>query len=261
MAGNGTKPNKPTYRVNDWEKHFECASTRKITGALKWVPLPCRHDGATFRRLMRRDDGLAIYGCWVLILQVAAKCRTRGVLSGDHGPIGPEELELITDVSATTFEAAIGVLTSPEIGWMESSDNAFRQRPPRSATAAADVGGHNPSPATTAADVGSSEPSPAALAVYRKEGKKEGEELKASAASDIFASLDGGAASESPSVPVAASSEHVQHPVGSIAERKADLMRNIERGKAYMERDDKATSFEDWVRTKWNGGSDAKPTA
>lgn len=146
------------YRIKDWEKHFECSSTRKIVGALKWVPVPCKHDGATFRRLMKRNDAVVILGCWMLILQVAAKCAKRGVLAGDHGPIGPDELALMTDGPAAHFATALSVLSSPEIGWLIKSA-AIRHDPPPSAT--------------IAADSGAVAPASARIAVYRKEGIQE----------------------------------------------------------------------------------------
>lgn len=141
---------KTLYRVHNWEKHFECAPTRKIVGSLKWLPLPVRHDGASFRRLMRRDDGVSVFGCWILILQVAAKCRVRGVLSGDHGAIDSDEMELITDVPAAVFSNAFTVLSSTEIGWLEVVQPQSRRHPPPSAAVSADSGEANPASAAMA---------------------------------------------------------------------------------------------------------------
>jgi hypothetical protein len=112
-----------TYRIRDWEKHFECAQSRKNSGPLKWVTLPTAHDGGGFKRLMKQPNGTAIYGAWCLILGVAAKCPKRGVLESNNGPLTATDLEIKTDSPAELFEEAFRVLSDGEIGirWMESN--------------------------------------------------------------------------------------------------------------------------------------------
>ena len=106
------------YRIRDWEKHFEKAQTRTVS-RVSWVPFPVKHDGLGFRRLMARENGLALLGAWTLIVQVAAKCPTRGVLADERGAIGPEDLALMTGGNAVIFGEALGTLSTPQIGWME----------------------------------------------------------------------------------------------------------------------------------------------
>lgn len=65
-------------------------------------------------------DGAELYGAWVLIVQVAAKCSIRGVLSDERGPLGATELSLKTGCPAKTFERALQVLSSDEIGWLSA---------------------------------------------------------------------------------------------------------------------------------------------
>ena len=72
------------YRVRDWADHFENNRTRELR-SLSWVPVPNRHDGDGYRTLIERKDGLALFGAWVLILEVASKCNPRGVLVRDSG--------------------------------------------------------------------------------------------------------------------------------------------------------------------------------
>jgi len=109
---------KPLYRIRDWDKHFEVAKTRNRRNCrFSWVPIPNKHDGKGYRRLMRHPQGPAIYCAWVLMVQVASKCPERGVLADEDGPLGPEELYLKTDCPAEVFEQAIPVLL--EIGWLE----------------------------------------------------------------------------------------------------------------------------------------------
>ena len=82
--------------------------------------MPNKHDGKSYRRLMRRPDGLAIYAAWILIVQVASKCRPRGVLADDTGPLTADDLAIKTDGPAETFATAMEVLSSPDIGWLEA---------------------------------------------------------------------------------------------------------------------------------------------
>lgn len=105
------------YSIKDWEKNFEVSQTRKVENA-RWVPLPVKHDGLSFRRLMAMDDGQSLFAAWVLIVQVAAKCPVRGVLADEHGPLAAEDLSLKTGCPEVLFKKALRTLSSPSIGWL-----------------------------------------------------------------------------------------------------------------------------------------------
>lgn len=109
------------YRVKDWDKHFEVSQTRKCA-RLTWVATPNKHDGKSYRRLMRHPDGAAIYGAWCLILQVASKCPERGVLSDGTDSLTAEDLALKTDCPEKWFQLALELLSTPEIGWLLVAD-------------------------------------------------------------------------------------------------------------------------------------------
>lgn len=119
------------YRIKNWEKHFEISQSKRVEGALSWVPVPTKHDSLPFRRIMAMDDGPAIFGAWVLILQVAAKCKVRGMLGelSEDGPVefGPGELAMMTGCPSLIFSRALEVLTSKGVGWIieESSEKAY----------------------------------------------------------------------------------------------------------------------------------------
>jgi hypothetical protein len=110
------------YTVRNWDSRFETAQSRKVKSILTWVALPVKHDGLGFRRIMALPDGPAIYGAWVLIVQVAAKCPVRGVLADENGPLGPEDLELKTGCSVDVFSRALNVLSGNKIGWIVVAD-------------------------------------------------------------------------------------------------------------------------------------------
>jgi len=106
------------YSIRDWADNFEVAQSRKVDGPLSWVALPCKHDGLSYRRIMSMQDGTAIYGAWVLIVQVAAKCIQRGVLADATGPIDAEALGLKTGAPPEIFQRALKVLSSDKIAWL-----------------------------------------------------------------------------------------------------------------------------------------------
>jgi hypothetical protein len=105
------------YSVKGWNKHYEKAQTRKVEHA-QWVPVPLKHDGKGFRRLMAMKGGLEVYAVWMLILQVAAKCPTRGTLMDEDGPLTAEDMALKTGCPESAFNRAFEVLASERIGWM-----------------------------------------------------------------------------------------------------------------------------------------------
>lgn len=104
------------YRIPNWDREYENNRTREIK-KLRFVYQPNSHDGLRFGRLMQRPDGLAIYGAWCLIVQVASKCPTRGVLHDGH-PLTAEDLAIRTRAPQAAFEAALQLLSSPAFGWI-----------------------------------------------------------------------------------------------------------------------------------------------
>lgn len=122
------------YAVRDWELHFEKAQTRKCE-TMRWIPVPNKHDGKSYRRLMRHANGPALYGAWILILEVASKCPLqRGVLADENGPLDADDLEDKTDCAAAVFREAFDVLVSDKIGWLVRSEYQPSQPDYQSAT-------------------------------------------------------------------------------------------------------------------------------
>lgn len=123
------------YRIKDWDRHFENNRTRELK-RMDWVPVPNKHDGDGFTELLDHKNGMAHYGAWHLILQVASKCDPRGTLlrdgaAGGKIPHTAESIARITRGVATTIKDAIDRLVS--IGWVESCDDPALDR-------------HNPAP-------------------------------------------------------------------------------------------------------------------
>jgi len=126
----------PIYRIRDWPVHFENNRTKEMVH-MRWVPVPNKHDGEGFQRIMREPDGMVIYGCWHLILQVASKClRDRGTLLRDDGtPYTADSLSLKTGWrNVADFVRALSFLSSPDVAWIEvvtQEGAGFPQEPAR----------------------------------------------------------------------------------------------------------------------------------
>lgn len=114
-------------RIVAWDDHYESAESRRIKTTLSWVRTPNGHDSVSFRRLLKHPNGMAHFGAWNLILQIASKCSTRGLLTfgKKHEPHTAETIADLTGGSHKVIEEAIARLL--EIGWLETIDPADKQ--------------------------------------------------------------------------------------------------------------------------------------
>lgn len=111
------------YKIADWQKHFETHDTRKLA-SLRWVPLPNKHDGLTFRHLGASKNAAELYAAWVLIVQVASKSdrEHRGELVRNGRPMTAADLSIVTGFPAGVFERAFAYFTQNSVGWMVAED-------------------------------------------------------------------------------------------------------------------------------------------
>jgi hypothetical protein len=105
-----------TYRIKDWNLHFEKAQTRKCQ-EMKWVAIPNKHDGKSYGRLTHVENWLEVFAVWILLLEVASKCPVRGVLADNDGPLGDKDLEFKTRCPAASFKRSVSILQ--DVGWIE----------------------------------------------------------------------------------------------------------------------------------------------
>ena len=111
------------YQIRNWSANFETSESRKRISNLQWVALPTRHDGRRFRRLSRHEQATEIFGAWCLIVEVAAKMPQRGKLIDDRDePLKAVDLTDLTGFPEASFQMALKVLSSNEIGWLETID-------------------------------------------------------------------------------------------------------------------------------------------
>lgn len=118
------------YSVRDWDKNFEVAQSRRSVGPLAWVGVPTKHDGKSYRRLIRLPNGPALFAGWILIVQIAAKCPVRGVLADADGPLSADDMAEKTGAPAGTFADALEILSSEPIGWLKRIDLSEIAQPP-----------------------------------------------------------------------------------------------------------------------------------
>ncbi len=118
MSNDSKRETVTRYRVRNWSEFFENAQSRKYQ-RLSWVPIPNKHDGKSYRRLIAHDDGPALYGAWLLIVQVASKCPVRGVLADADGVLDADDLAAKTGCPASLFAKAFELLTHPKVAWLE----------------------------------------------------------------------------------------------------------------------------------------------
>jgi hypothetical protein len=121
---------KPTYRIRDWDAHFETAESRKLKGT-RWVPMPTKQDGKGYRRIAQHGESVAIFCAWNLIVQVASKMPVRGTLSDADGPLDAEDLSVKTGFPAEIFSTALEFLSSEQIGWMQAENPKKKPRAAR----------------------------------------------------------------------------------------------------------------------------------
>lgn len=124
-----------TYRIKNWAKHFENAKSRQID-SLSWVPVPNKHDGEGFRTIISEPDGLVLYGCWHLILQVASKCHPRGTLvREDKTPHTAKSIAIKTGCgNQEAIQRTLDFCSSLEVGWIEQLTSEVTPKYPASDT-------------------------------------------------------------------------------------------------------------------------------
>lgn len=108
------------YRVKAWSEVYETADSRKHK-SLQWVSIPIGFDSDGFVRLVEEfgEDAPALYGAWIALVLVAARCPIRGVLSTSNGdPISVGRLAFVSHFPGTVFGRLID--WASRIGWLEA---------------------------------------------------------------------------------------------------------------------------------------------
>lgn len=109
------------YKIKNWENLFETAETRKRK-YLHWLPVPNKHDGLGFKKMLKEKDKERLFCYWNLILQIASKttpeCR-RGYLERDGIPLSAEDMADIAGFAADGFKRALEFFSSNGNTWLD----------------------------------------------------------------------------------------------------------------------------------------------
>lgn len=95
------------YGINHWNEIYENNRSRSVED-LKWVLIPIKHDGEHYTRIITSPNGAVIFSAFILMVEVAAKCRPRGWLIKDNRePHTPMSLSMKTRAPIDWFEQSI----------------------------------------------------------------------------------------------------------------------------------------------------------
>ena len=113
-----TKMEEIVYCIKDWDRHFENNRSRELRRA-DWIPLPNKMDSDGYTELISHRNGAAHFGCWIVLLQVASRCKSRGILTRDSSdPHTFSSLSRLTRIDSRILQAAVKRLI--DIGWIET---------------------------------------------------------------------------------------------------------------------------------------------
>lgn len=84
-----------------------------------WVRVPTDLNCVGLKLLTRDERGVAAFGVYILLVEVAANMHIRGVLADDRGAITLRRLSVLINVPLDVLERSVELLLDPEIGWLD----------------------------------------------------------------------------------------------------------------------------------------------
>jgi uncharacterized phage protein (TIGR02220 family) len=106
--------------IVDWNENFENNRTRELK-ILNWVPIPNKMDGDGYTQVMDHEQGMMVFGAWILMVEIASKSNPRGLLlRSGLKPHDAGSLARMSRRKVEEFEIAIPALL--DIGWLGSKD-------------------------------------------------------------------------------------------------------------------------------------------
>ena len=117
------------YIIKDWDRIYENAQSRKVDKLL-WVAMPNKHDSFGFRMLLSKPNGVALYGAWVLLVQLASKCEPRGTLVKSGVVLDIPTMAMLTNAPESILLEMIEAVQSKGIEWIEVRDLGGSQATP-----------------------------------------------------------------------------------------------------------------------------------
>lgn len=111
------------YSIKDWATCYETHETKKLV-ALRWVPIPNKHDGLTFRQIGQEKRAADLFAAWVLMVQLASKSdkNHRGQLVRNGRPMSARDMSITTGFPESIFSAALAYFSQESVGWIIAED-------------------------------------------------------------------------------------------------------------------------------------------
>jgi hypothetical protein len=110
------------YSISGWHKKYENNRTKELV-SMTWVPVPNKHDGEGYTLTLAHENGPALFGCWMAIVQVASKCDPRGTLLRDtQKPHNSESISRLTRFPVDLVQCALDFFSSEDMRWLEVVD-------------------------------------------------------------------------------------------------------------------------------------------
>lgn len=105
------------YRVPGWAANYEVSQTRRVE-ALSWVPVPANLNSGGYLELMEAEDGPEVFGAWLAMIQLLARCNLRGsLIKSNLKPYDSRSIAFATRVPEASIKKMIKATL--ETGWLE----------------------------------------------------------------------------------------------------------------------------------------------
>ncbi len=113
---------KKIYQIIDWDKHYENAKSRTIEACSRCY-FPNKQDGLGYGRLLRMDNGEAMYGAFVATAMICSKQKKRQGYLTDTGepsgyPLSASDISIKTQFKEKTVQEMLEAVCLENIGWM-----------------------------------------------------------------------------------------------------------------------------------------------
>jgi hypothetical protein len=87
---------------------------------MSWIPIPNKHDGDGYTLTLAQENGPALFGAWMALIQVASKCDPRGTLLRDtQKPHDSTSISRLTRFPLLLIEEALNFFSSDDMKWLE----------------------------------------------------------------------------------------------------------------------------------------------
>jgi hypothetical protein len=107
------------YKIRDWLQNFENNRTREMKN-MSWLPLPIKLSGNGYVYLMGIENGPAIFGCFIAILEASAQSKKRGELwRTAEIPHSPRTLAAVIRQPEELVNKTLDICSSNECDWFE----------------------------------------------------------------------------------------------------------------------------------------------